>query len=200
MLREVGADEVSFISTATALRYYIRENRLYLKKIRPGDIVFYSFSTDPALPLEQPHVGIVTEVLANGVFRAVEGETGPGVPQGSQLIDGVFERERHTADIIGAVRVKRAKPTMKSAESPVKVKIAYLNSNPKTRAKAVANIQAALNRVIGGKFTQGRLDRETRSKFGAYSRERGIIENRGELDYRSLTQLADETGALDIEP
>lgn len=193
-----GLPEVRFISTVTALGYYVKANRVYLKPQR-GDIVFYNFATDPALMFEQPHVGIVVELKPNGVFTAIEGETSPGTPQGSQLADGVFLRERHIADAIGFVR-PRARGTVTADAEPVKVRMAYLNSNPKTRAKAVANIQAALNRVIGGKFTQGRLDRETRSKFGAYSRERGIIENRGDLDYRSLTQLADETGALDIEP
>lgn len=190
--------EVAFYSTVTALGFYARANRLYAKP-RRGDIVFYNFASDPHHMFEQPHIGIVTEVKPNGVFRAIEGETGPGVPQGSQLVDGVFERERHVADAIGFARVRRRK-TVTATETVETVRMSYLTSNPKTKARAVDKIQSALNRVTGKKFNRGKFDRKTKSTFGAYSRERGLVMNRGEMSYEALTRLAEETGMLEIEP
>lgn len=194
-----GTPEVRFYSTVTALSYYVRKNRLY-RTPEVGTVVFYNFATDPASAFEQPHIGIVTEVKSNGVFTAIEGETSPGVPQGSQLTDGVFLRERHVTDTVGFVRVKARKVTATEEDSPVKVRMSYLTSNPQTKARAVANVQTALNRVTGKPFNRGKLDTETRSSFGAYSRERGLVENRGEMSYDALNVLATESGVLDIEP
>lgn len=193
-----GMPEVRLYSTVTALSYYVRTNRLY-RKPRKGAVVFYNFATDPSNAFEQPHIGIVTEVKANGVFMAIEGETSPGVPQGSQLVDGVFHRERHVADVIGFA-TPRALTVKPYTGETAKVRMSYLTSNPKTRARAIENIQTALNRVTGGVFNRGRLDRETRSTFGAYSRERGLVENRGDLTYDALNVLGIDAGGLDIEP
>ena len=116
------------------------------------------------------------------------------------MVDGVFVRERHVTDVLGFVKPRRATRPGEPASETVTVRMSYLTSNPQTKARAVANIQTALNRVTGGVFNRGRLDRETRSTFGAYSRERGLVENRGDLTYDALNVLGIDAGGLDIEP
>lgn len=193
-----GAPEVDFTSTVTALGYYAQRNgvRTKLRTARPGDIVFFNFATDPARWYEQPHVGVVTEVnRKTGAFRTVEGETGPGVPQGSQLIDGVFERTRYQTDVLGFVRPgpRRALDTV-TAERPA-LKMSYFESNGKTVARAVETVQIALNRVSSAlTFNRGKRDGVFKSALGLYGRETGSPEARGEIEPRVLRRLADETG------
>ena len=190
--------EVRFISTVAALGYFVKRNGVY-QKPQVGDIVFFNFSTDPQFAFEQPHVGVVIEVRKDGSFRTVEGETAPGTPQGSQLVDGVFERNRHVTETIGFVR-----PVVRTvydvSTEPSKLKMSYFESNPKTVARHVATVQSALNRVRPKwTFNRGKRDGEFRSAFGTYARETGTVENRGELTYGPLSTLADETGTFDVE-
>jgi hypothetical protein len=192
--------EVRFISTVTALAYFVKRNRVY-QKPRPGDVVFFSFATDPKHGFEQPHVGIVIEVNSNGSIRTVEGETSPGTPQGSQLADGVFERLRWPADVLGYVRPKGQQSNRKDGE-PEKLKLSYFNSNPKTKRRAVEIVQRALNRATGftfGESNRGKFTGETKSVFGLYARERGSVENRGELEPTALQNLADFTFEFELD-
>ena len=188
--------EVRFLSTVTALSYYVKRNGVY-QKPKVGDVVFYNFASDPARWEEQPHVGIVTEVKPNGVFLAIEGETAPGTPQGSQLVDGVFERTRHVTDTIGFVRP--VGQTVLSTDEPSKIKESYFTSNPKTKARAVETVQRALNRATGKVFNRGKWDTETKSAVGVYAREHGEVANRGEITNRTLTLLSDFTGEFEVE-
>ena len=201
VLREAfgGEPEVSFYSTVTALGYYTQKNRLYHKRVAPGDIVFYNFATDPMQPFEQPHVGIVVETRPDGSFRVVEGETSTGMPQGSQVADGVFVRTRYRTDILGTVRPQpRIVPTVNG--EPATVKMSYFESNGKTVARAVETVQRALNRVRPAwTFNRGKRDGVFKSAFGRYARETGAVENRGEITERVLHTLGDETG-LTVEP
>lgn len=188
--------EVSFVSTVSALSYYIKANRVYLKArtARPGDVVFFNFATDPQHMFEQPHVGFVTEVREDGSIRTIEGETSPGTPQGSQLADGVFERVRWPAEIIGFVRPEPRKSVAASADVRT-VKMSYFESNAKTVARAVETVQIALNRVRPAwSFNRGKRDGVFKSALGVYGRETGTVEARGETSYRVLRTLADETG------
>lgn len=189
--------EVRFVSTVTALAYYVRANRVYMKP-RLGDIVFFNFSTDTQQPFEQPACGVVIELGKNGSFRTVEAEVSPGAPQGSQLPDGVFERIRYGTDVLGFVRPKARTVTEPTGERPT-VKMSYFDSNPKTKAKAVATVQVALNRVLGTTFREGKLNGETKSALGAYARRAGWVENRGEIKQPVLQTLEDETGAFTLE-
>ncbi|UVG35058.1 endolysin [Microbacterium phage Cece] len=189
--------EVRFLSTVTALGYYAERNLLY-RKPRVGDIVFYNFSADPLRAFEQPHVGVVTEVLPDGRFRAVEGETSPGTPQGSQLVDGVFERTRFSADILAVVRPTPA-TELKRAEPSGKVRMSYFESNPKTRSRAVEHIQRAIQRVLTFQLTRGKLDTATRSTLGVYARRNGWVRNRGEIEHGVIQHLADQTGEFEVE-
>ena len=188
--------EVSFVSTVSALSYYIKANRLYLKTrtARPGDVVFFNFATDPQHMFEQPHVGFVTEIRADGSIRTIEGETSPGTPQGSQLADGVFERVRWPAEIIGFVRPEPRRPVTASGERP-HLKMSYFESNGKTVARAVETVQIALNLVRPAwSFNRGKRDSLFKAILGTYGRETGTVEARGETSYRVLRTLADETG------
>lgn len=194
--------EVRFVSTVAALSYYVTRHRVY-QKPRPGDIVFFNFSTDPQQPFEQPHVGIVTEVYPkvkgeSFTFRTIEGEASPGAPQGSQLADGVFERVRHRADVLGFVRptVRTMRP---EADKPQTVKMSYFESNGKTVARAIETVQKALNRVRSDiSFNRGKRDSAFRAGLGMYAREAGTVENRGEIKATVLQTLADETGTFEV--
>lgn len=192
------APEVDFTSTVTALGYYAQRNGVWTKvrTARPGDIVFFNFATDPARWYEQPHVGVVTEVnRKTGAFRTVEGETGPGVPQGSQLIDGVFERTRFQTDVLGFVRPEPRKAASAVTGDPPHLKMSYFESNGKTVARAVETVQIALNHVDSSlSFNRGKRDGEFKSALGRYNRETGLPESRGEITARNLRRLADETG------
>lgn len=188
--------EVNFVSTVTALGFYSARNGLY-RKPRVGDIVFFNFATDPARWYEQPHAGVVVEVKPDGSFRTVEGETGPGVPQGSQLVDGVFERNRYGTDILAVVRPAARTVNAASAERE-SLRMRYFESNGKTVARAVETVQRALNRVNGSwTFNRGKRDGLFKSVLGLYGRENGLPDSRGEIERRVLKRLADETG-LDI--
>jgi hypothetical protein len=190
--------EVRFVSTVAALGYYVKQNRVY-QKPQPGDIVFFNFSTDPQQPFEQPHVGIVSEVGRDGSFRTIEGETAPGTPQGSQLADGVFERVRFLTDTVGFVRPKPRKVN-KDDTIPQTVKMSYFDSNGKTVARAIEAVQVALNRLRPSvQFNRGKRDARFKSAFGAYARETGTVENRGEIKASVLDTLSDETGVFTVE-
>lgn len=187
--------EVSFLSTVTALGYYAVRNGLY-RKPRVGDIVFYNFATDPAEWDHQPHVGVVTELRPNGGFRAIEAQTFTGRPQGTQLADGIHERERYATDLLAVVR-----PTARKTVAPVTgrpaVRMSFFGSNPKTAARATETVQLALNRMRPDFiFNRGRRDGAFKSAFGLYGRETGTAKARGDLDPSVLRRLADETGIV----
>jgi hypothetical protein len=189
--------EVRFVSTVAALAYYVKRNRLFLKP-QVGDIVFFNFATDPLHAFEQPHIGVVTEVQ-NGSFRTVEGETAPGTPQGSQLVDGVFERTRYIHDVIGFVRPVVLR-TVTGASEPTVLKASYFKSNPETKARAVETVQRALNRVRPTwSFNRGKRDGEFKSAVGLYARESAWVANRGELDAPVLQNLGERTGEFALE-
>lgn len=186
--------EVRFVSTVTALGYYTSKNGVY-RKPRVGDVVFLNFSSDPLHPFEQPHVGVVIKVDTDGSFRTVEGETSPGVPQGSQLADGVFERTRYLTDVIGFVRPQPRRAPEPATETAARLKMSYFESNGKTVARAMETVQIALNRIRPAwSFNRGKKDGLFKSALGVYARETGTVENRGELDQRVVARLADETG------
>lgn len=190
--------EVDFTSTVTALSYYVQRHavRTKIRTARPGDIVFFNFATDPERWYEQPHVGVIIDIDRDtGRFRTIEGETGPGMPQASQLIDGVFERVRHQTDILGHVRVQ---PRRARALAPIDrpaLRLSYFNSNTKTITRAVETVQIALNRVNPRlTFNRGKRDTEFKSALGLYGRENGLPASRGETEPHVLRKLADETG------
>lgn len=190
--------EVRFVSTVTALGYFVKRNRVYMKP-RVGDVVFFNFATDPKNAFEQPHVGIVTEVKADGSIRTVEGETAPGTPQGSQLVDGVFERVRYDPEVIGYVRPV-VRTVQDETSEPQTVKLSYFESNPKTKARAVETVQLALNRIRPAwSFNRGKKDGLFKASLGTYARETGTVENRGEPTHVVLSILSDETGTFVVE-
>lgn len=195
-----GEPEVNFVSTVTALGYFATRNRVYRKRLVVGDIVFYNFASDPNRWYEQPHIGVIVEVKPDGSFRAVEGETGPGTPQGSQLVDGVFIRDRQPFDVLGTVRPEPARtPTVASTE-PARIRMQYFESNGKTVARTVETVQLALNRIRPAlSFNRGKRDGAFRSGLGLYARESGFVENRGEVTAPVLRKLGTDTGLLELE-
>lgn len=189
--------EVRFISTVSALSFYVKTNRLFQRGAQPGDIVFFNFATDPLHPFEQPHVGVVTELRSDGSFRTVEGETGPGTPHGSQLVDGVFERVRFPSDVLGYVRPK-ARTVRREDGEPTKLKLSYFASNPTTKTKAFSLVETALRKARPTLPTAASAKGAFKSVFGLYARETGTVENRGELNRLPLNILADESGTFEV--
>lgn len=196
--------EVSFQSTVTALAFYMGRNRVY-RKPRVGSIVFFAFAADPAEWDRQPHVGVVTEVNADGSFRTVEGQTFTGKPQGIQLADGVHERLRFGTDVIGFVRPEPRTEHAASAE-PTKVQMTYFDSNGKTVARAIETVQTALATVRPGwmpskrvgLFTKGKRDGVFKSALGRYARETGMVRNRGEITTELVNRLSKDAGTFQI--
>lgn len=195
-----GEPEVSFQSTVTALGFYTMRNRLY-RKPRVGSVVFFNFATDPLEWDRQPHVGIVTEVRADGSFRTVEGQTSPGKPQGIQLADGVQERLRQMTDVLGFVRPEpKAKPKPLAATDTTLVKMSYFDSNGKTVSRAVETVQTALNRVRPAwTFNRGKRDGVFKSALGTYARESGLVRNRGEITPELVNRLEKDAGTFALD-
>ncbi len=193
--------EVNFTSTVAALGFYWSRNRVY-RKPQVGDIVFMGFASDPLHPFEQPHVGVVISTdrwKVDGVIRTVEAEVSTGRPQGIQLADGVHERQRYATDVIGFVRPVSRGNTTVPGEPPV-VKMSYFDSNGKTVARTVTVLQRALGTLRPGwTFREGKRDGVFKSALGRYSRETGMVENRGEVTYATVRNLANEAG-FGVEP
>lgn len=200
MLHEAGLRETSTVSTVNALQYYINRGRL--REVRPkvGDLVFYGFSANGLYPNEQPHIGIVTDIShwkTDLTFRAIEGETATGSAKGSQEVDGVFERIRSKADVIGFVTPKRPKlrtEVVETASLP-KLRASYFASNPKTRSKAVQVLQVALSQQtdrVG--FTNGVWDPYTQSTLDEFRRQNGLLGKTGPPDEIDLRLLHRQTG------
>jgi hypothetical protein len=112
VLRETGVKDLaardgrrplpSMTYTPTALSYFIKTARVFSIPKR-GDIVFFQFSTVEDFGM--PHVGIVTDVGADGAFTSVEAMVSSGTPRGPQSNDGVHERQRHAIDTVAFGRI-----------------------------------------------------------------------------------------------
>lgn len=187
VLRETGLLETAFISTASALAYFVKHNRVFTDNPQPGDVVFYAFGSTG--PFGQPHVGLVTETVnfANsGEFRALEGETASGLSRGNQDRDGVFERTRFSPDVVGFVRPRAPKPQdLRNIPEPSElptVRPSNFSTRSPARARAATAVQYALFEAIGvDNFAQGEWDGLTRSAFEAFLRTVGVYEEVGDL-------------------
>ena len=185
VLRETGLLEVGLISTAAALGWYAKHNRVFTEDPRPGDLVFFQF---PSVgQFGQPHVGLVTEsdkYKTESTFRTIEGETANGLNRGSQESDGVFERNRFESDVLGFVRPKEPRPEVLQGISVDVPTVRPTNFGVRSPARETATeaVQSAIFHVLGtGNFNRGVWDAHTRAAFEAFLRHVGIYEHVGDV-------------------
>lgn len=195
VIRESGERGLpSFTSTTAALREFTRSNLLF-RVPRVGDIVFYAFSTDN--PLGQPHVGLVTDVSrwkADGLFKAIEGQTESGLPRGPQEADGVYERIRYATDVLTFARPNYNGETGKTVHNSTAPFIRVPNVQPGKTGKSVVLLQQALADAVGASgMIKGKFDNATASAVAAYQRRIGYLNANGVPDVTTLSRLAYDT-------
>lgn len=202
VFRETGTDAgTSLTSTAGALAYYMRVNRVYSKP-RPGDIVFFAWSTDSLDGLDQPHVGLVSEVdkaawKRYGKFRTVEGQVDSGTPRGRQEQDGVYSRTRYATDVIGFARPAYAEIVTVTDDEYEELP-AFTVSQFKS-GKGLIAAQRALHVTVGASGMEpGKLDGATVSAVRRFQAERGLLPVTGQLTPVTLVALAGQTFRVKI--
>lgn len=202
--RESGLRLTACVYTPVALSRFLRENRVYNKPQR-GDIVFFETSTAASdRQFGPPHVGIVTDVskfLTDGVFATIEGQTSNGLPRGSLLSDGVYQRLRTATDVIAFARpdftLTVRVPQTEDVELPT-IKPAQVQ--PTLRHKSVLLLQDALTEVTGiSGFNRGTMCAKTKAAYAFFQRGIGQVAAEGFPDLGSLQRLANETQLFKVE-
>lgn len=203
---------VPLTDTASALHYFIRENRLY-RVPQPGDIAFFGFGAEP---FGQPHVGLVTDTSQyNGLlaYKTVEGQVNAGLPKGRQDPDGVYERVRYDTDTVGfgrwddrsrssrffRVGVPRKLPE-KERPAPPPVTVSQLVYGK--RHQSVEYVQDALTAATGaGHWSRGMFDSRTRSAYALWQRQCGRTgeDANGLPELVTLTALGKHSGFFDVK-
>jgi hypothetical protein len=196
--REAGITVPSCVYPTSGLAEFIRRRRWHAKP-QPGDIAFFTFSTGDNFG--SPHIGIVTEVKdwkRLGRFRCIEGMVNSGLPNGSPVCDGVFERTRWKTDVLGFGRpdfqLRPGRELIKADGQPV---VSVSNVQPGRRNRDIERVQLALSRVTGLRnVKQGAFDGQTQSAYAAWQRQIGYVGTQaiGIPDEASLKRLGDETG------
>jgi hypothetical protein len=198
--REAGVTVPSCVYVTSGLAEFIRIRRWHAKP-QPGDIAFFCFSTGDNFG--SPHVGIVTETAdwnRLGRFRCIEGMVNSGLPNGSPVNDGVFERTRWRTDVLGFGRpVFKLRPGRELIKADGQPEINLSNIQPGRRNREIERVQLALSRVTGLRnVKQGAFDGQTQSAFALWQRQIGYVGNQaiGIPDYESLRRLGEETGCF----
>lgn len=197
--RQVGLRWKSFTYTPQALSNAIADGRCY-KKPQRGDIVFFETST--VSTFGTPHVGIVLDTsryMSDGVFTTIEAQTKNGMPKGSDLANGVYQRVRSSLEVLTFVRpsyeltVAEAQPTDVPTINPAQIR-------PNLRSERVATVQIALAYVTGVRgLPRGHFDLKTRDAYAKFQRDIGIYPADGIPDLNSLKRLASETKLFNVE-
>ena len=193
--RESGVPITACVYTPIALSRFIKANRVYSKPQR-GDIVFFETST-AAREFGPPHVGIVTDVskfLTDGYFSTIEGQTSNGLPRGSNIPDGVYQRMRSVTDVLAFARPD-FKPQRTTPVGDVELPIIKPSQvKPTLRHKSVLLLQDALTQVTGiSGFNRGTMCAKTKATYAYFQRSIGVVGADGTPDFASLQRLANET-------
>jgi hypothetical protein len=188
----------SLTSTAAALAFFTRTNRIYPVP-RVGDIVFYAWSSDDD-GFGQPHVGLVAEVRdykKSSTFCAIEGMTNSGLPRGPQESDGVYRRVRFGTDVLAFARPLYGELTATVNVSDISVSRPVLkpsNFQPGKSSAGTVLLQLALHETVGAaNLTRGVFDEQTASAVRAYQRLIGLLPATGTVDDLTLVRLARDT-------
>lgn len=196
--RQAGQRWKSFTYTPQALSNAIKEGRCY-KKPQRGDIVFFETST--VSTFGTPHVGIVLDTsryMSDGVFTTIEAQTKNGMPKGSDLANGVFQRVRSSLEVLTFVRpiynltdVDAEAELTDGANVPT---ILPAHIRPNLRSERVATIQIALAMCTGVRgLPRGHFDMKTRDAYAKFQRDIGVYPADGIPELNSLTRLASES-------
>lgn len=196
--RQSGLRWKSFTYTPQALSLAIKEARCYNRPQR-GDIVFFETST--VSQFGPPHVGIVLDASrfdADGVFTTVEAQTKNGMPKGSDLANGVYQRMRTSLEVLTFVRPDYDLTVLPEAEAQAKLTdLPVVNPaqiRPNLRSERVAVVQLALAMCTGVRgLPRGHFDLKTRDAYAKFQRDVGIFPADGIPELSSLTRLASET-------
>jgi hypothetical protein len=190
-------DIPSCVYPPAAAANFLRTGRLYVNP-KPGDIVFFNFST--GAHFEMPHVGIVIDVTGvtfNGSFKTIEANIDTGLAKGPQDRNGVFERTRYLTDVIAFGRPNFSRSRLKDGDpdpSLPPVNLArVLSLKP---CLDVELIQLALAEEVGLRNAKrGTYDAQTKSAFANFQRKIGYVgdDATGIPDRKSLEALATKT-------
>lgn len=203
--REAGVVVPACVYTPAGMAEFIRRRRWHARP-RPGDIVFFSFSTGASF--DMPHCGIVTDTSeweAARRFMSIEGQTASGLPRGGTTGDGVYERVRHGYEVIGFGRPAFSK--LRPAKEPdgltgETVRISHLRPAKGRRSRDVGTVQLALVTACGLRgYETGMWDGPTRSAFAAWQRRVGFVGNdvTGMPEEVSLRRLGESTGLFSMK-
>jgi hypothetical protein len=190
-------DIPSCVYPPAAAANFLRTGRLYVNP-KPGDIVFFNFST--GAHFEMPHVGIVIDVTGvtfNGSFKTIEANIDTGLAKGPQDRNGIFERTRYLTDVIAFGRPNFSRSRLKEGDpdpSLPPVNLArVLSLKP---CLDVELIQLALAEEVGLRNAKrGTYDAQTKSAFANFQRKIGYVgdDATGIPDRKSLEALAIKT-------
>ena len=102
--KEAGASDYFCGGTKQASCTKVKEwaqahNCLVTKDYKPGDLLLFNFNSQNT----PKHIGFLVEVK-NGVYYTIEGNTSPGDSGSQENGDGVWEKKRKLANIVGAYR------------------------------------------------------------------------------------------------
>jgi hypothetical protein len=218
--RESGLRLPSLVYTPAALAEFIR-NREVQTQPRPGDLVFFNFSTELD-GFGPPHVGLVVDVRnfeSTGEFLAIEGNV-VGPTNYSQQ-DGVHQRLRHLTDVLifarpaelqawklstDELRTKlrkffRIRGQVDSTELAASTLVKADAVKPGLRNKNIELVQIALGLVTDIEGAErGKWDIPTASAFARFQRNIGRVgqDADGLPDVPTLNRLGKETGLFEL--
>lgn len=130
-----------------ALDYYRKKGQFYKSNPQPGDLVFYKFGSSSR---ETNHIGIVTEVLKNGI-KAIEGNTSSS----NQANGGMVMEKTRVGNIIGYGRpayekevVEQLTPIFTNVYPQKGIDVAAWQTNVNYMALRQAGVKYAVLKVI----------------------------------------------------
>lgn len=196
--REAGVRLPSCVYSMSGLAEFIKRRR-WRENPQPGDIAFFTFSTGD--DFGSPHVGIVSDVTdwsRFGRVRVIEANVNSGLPKGSPVNDGVFERTRYNFDMLGFGRpdFSRQPAILDDKNADGQPVVTISNLQPGKRNKDVERIQLALAQTVSLRnVKRGAFDGQTQAAYARWQRSIGLVGSRanGIPDFDSLNRLGLET-------
>jgi len=175
------------VNSVSGLAEFKKRRRTHSEP-KPGDIVFFSFSSPGTNVFGQPHVGIVTRVIDSEIFESCE----------AQVDNSVRVLIRHVNDVICFGRpdftVRPGK--RKSADGHTSPPIVTIERVRAGSYADIYNLQRSLSMVVDLRnYKAGEYDVHTQAAYRRWQRLIGYVGDdvTGALDPSSLTRLARET-------
>lgn len=202
--RDSGIFIPACVYTPNAMAEFIYSRRVRLNP-RPGDLVFYNFSTVTGFGM--PHVGIVTDTSrwkAEKIFVAIEAQVDSGLPKASKDKTGVFPRTRGKWDVVLFARPDfKSRPAKGSENSETGAKtIKMRNIRPGKSHPEVKIVHQALSTYFSlRQIPRDTFDAELQQIFARWQRLIGFVgENAsGVPNEPSLARLGRETGIFRLD-